>query len=271
MGDLTQGSIIYGIRSQKYPDMSCYGIIISARCDVANCKVPKLYCLIGLNAEDWLSSENGHREIYKDREKELLTKLKGLVQQLQLDPEVLLKLSSSELKIVLEAQQDLKKSKRSEIMEALLACNTFRNAVDTDARKNAIRRDPKPAIAFLDKCARGEIFHYCFLPQPAYMSDGCNHAGIVVDLQEVIWLSLTDAERIQSPGIDNMCPPENMAECRRLQEIFWLEDEDDFVLEYATIKSPWIEHLMQRFSHSFIRIGVDGATKNDLSKLIEKI
>lgn len=32
---LDQGTIIYGIRSDKYPAFPCYGIIITARCDIA--------------------------------------------------------------------------------------------------------------------------------------------------------------------------------------------------------------------------------------------
>ena len=30
-----QGTIVYGIKSLKYPDSVCYGIIITASCDIA--------------------------------------------------------------------------------------------------------------------------------------------------------------------------------------------------------------------------------------------
>lgn len=37
--EVTQGSIISNIRSQKYLKVSCFGIVISARCDIAQNKV----------------------------------------------------------------------------------------------------------------------------------------------------------------------------------------------------------------------------------------
>ena len=39
VSDFTQGTIISGIRSKKYPEIICNAIIISARCDLVNCKV----------------------------------------------------------------------------------------------------------------------------------------------------------------------------------------------------------------------------------------
>ena len=57
----------------------------------------------------------------------------------------------------------------------------------------------------------------------------------------------------------------------RLRKQFWLETNDDFVIVDKTIDHPWIEHLMQRFSHGFIRIGINGATKDDFSTLIYNI
>ena len=47
--NLTQGTVITSIRSQKYKNQSCYGIIISARCDIANNKISKIYIHISFN------------------------------------------------------------------------------------------------------------------------------------------------------------------------------------------------------------------------------
>lgn len=52
--EVTQGSIISNIRSQKYLKVSCFGIVISARCDIAQNKVDcvhvvsQFHCLSGL-------------------------------------------------------------------------------------------------------------------------------------------------------------------------------------------------------------------------------
>ena len=39
----------------------------------------------------------------------------------------------------------------------------------------------------------------------------------------------------------------------------------------SQIQSPWREHLMQRFSHAFVRIGLDGAEKKDYEVLATKV
>lgn len=48
---------------------------------------------------------------------------------------------------------------------------------------------------------------------------------------------------------------------------FYLETTDDAVEIKYEIKPPWIERLMQNFSYSFIRIGVDTITKSEGNKL----
>ena len=63
--NLTQGTVITSIRSQKYKNQSCYGIIISARCDIANNKISKIYYLEAVSLEDWVVSETGFKMITK--------------------------------------------------------------------------------------------------------------------------------------------------------------------------------------------------------------
>ena len=41
----TQGTIIEYIRSTKYPEIKCQGIVISARCDLAQEKINQFHCL----------------------------------------------------------------------------------------------------------------------------------------------------------------------------------------------------------------------------------
>lgn len=42
MDELDQGSVLYGLRSDRYPGIPCYGIVITASCDIANSKVSKI-------------------------------------------------------------------------------------------------------------------------------------------------------------------------------------------------------------------------------------
>lgn len=56
MDELNQGSVLYGLRSDRYPGIPCYGIVITASCDIANSKVSKIYCLIGVDAKQWFAT-----------------------------------------------------------------------------------------------------------------------------------------------------------------------------------------------------------------------
>ena len=64
MDHITQGTVIYGLRSDKYPEVACYAVIISARCDIANDKIDKLYYLTAVNVRDWFCTECGFKETY---------------------------------------------------------------------------------------------------------------------------------------------------------------------------------------------------------------
>lgn len=70
MYSLTQGTIITGVRSDKYSNIRCNGVVISARCDLANCKISKIYYLIPRlymysNEEEMIESLKGHVDRFK--------------------------------------------------------------------------------------------------------------------------------------------------------------------------------------------------------------
>lgn len=141
----------------------------------------------------------------------------------------------------------------------------------------------------------GKFHHYCFLPQTAYLKNGIKGRGLVVDLLEIKSLSLTDASRIASPFPPNISfldlptlPTkedleelatskdeyikrkmfEKIAEHLRLETSFWLKEDSDFVDIEGTVKSPWCEHLMQRFSNVFSRIGLENPTDEDFKTIV---
>ena len=71
MYSLTQGTIITGVRSDKYSNIRCNGVVISARCDLANCKISKIYYLIAVPSDDWLLSDEGFNIVLSQRQNDL--------------------------------------------------------------------------------------------------------------------------------------------------------------------------------------------------------
>ena len=55
-----------------------------------------------------------------------------------------------------------------------------------------------------------------------------------------------------------------------LNKKFFLNCDNDFVDIIGYVDSPWIEHLVQNFSNTFARIGVNTLPKSKLSDFSDK-
>ena len=298
---IDQGTVIYGIRSSKYPTVPCYGVIITARCDIAQKKVPKYYFLIAVDASEWFYTEHGYEIVYRTTIQNLRRSIDSLASEIDLNGDVLISLSSSNLETILsnkrlEYSGDKKSLKKVDSLSSQIAeYRIFNGNSMTDCQRGkAIKRKPKPSVEELTKIDKGDKNHYYYLPQHAYLVNSIYNKGLIVDLLEIGKLSLKDAEMIKTPGIDyqvlpKLPTPEDMIEVintgiqqeidrmfcsihenRRLSTNYWLNDDSDYVAIEGVIQSPWCEHLMQRFSNAFIRIGIDNPTQKDYSDVIAR-
>lgn len=101
-----QGTIIYGVRSEKYPEGPCYGVIITAMCDIAQRKVPKYYYLTALDASAWFCSAFGFAQTYASKRKQLREKIYASARELELDGDTLIKQSPSALAMIVSAKKE---------------------------------------------------------------------------------------------------------------------------------------------------------------------
>ena len=85
---IEQGNVYYGFRSDKYPEVCCYAVIISARCDIANNKISKLYYLTAVDAKDWFCTKAGFDLVYAAAIKE---NLKNQLSNFEINIDILLK------------------------------------------------------------------------------------------------------------------------------------------------------------------------------------
>ena len=77
MRGLDQGTMLSNVRSSKYSGIRCFGVVITASCDIANTnenssKVSKLYYLVAVEVKKWLSVETGYNLVYKEKKNNLL-------------------------------------------------------------------------------------------------------------------------------------------------------------------------------------------------------
>lgn len=301
---IDQGTVIYGIRSGKYPECACYGIIITARCDIAQHKVPKYYYLVAVDADMWLKSAHGFEIAYgsyiNGKRNEIINK----ANEIDLHGETLVAMPEDSLNIVLTdclAQNKGNNNITKKISNLKDAINDYRifnkKDMNTSDRANAISYRPKEAVACLKDIGGGQYHHYHYLPQQTYLQNDVMDKGLVVDLLEIDAMPLEDAVWIIDPyreGIvwdsipklpgkkemeDIVAKDEqtfnkvldDVAERFRLMNAYWLTDGDSFVDIEGKIASPWCEKMMQRFSNAFVRIGTDDPSESDIKSLVDRI
>ena len=250
-----------------------------------------------MDASSWFSSRHGYQLVYGHSITEKINHICTKAAALELDGQTLLSTSGEHLEIILQDKKkqlsgNKKALKKVDELYSSIHEYTQIAQIDTDDihRKSAIKSNMKPAVSTIKDIDSGKLHHYYFLPQAAYLDNGIKSKGLIVDLLEIRSLSLADAKKITSPfssgilytdlpafpdseELTQMKPPnkalDRLAEYFRLRRSFWLESESDFVGVEGTIQSPWREHLMQRFSNVFIRIGLDNPSESDFKDLIE--
>lgn len=258
-----QGTLIYGLRSEKYPEQACYGIVISARCDIANCKIRRLYYLIAVDAEEWFISEAGFEIVIKDVLNGARNSFCVEAKKNGLDGATLLSFDIEQVRTVIYSE--LKGNKAEQLMDKYkqycsCLCST------PEARRSKIKEiDSKKISRVLEEMNNGRNTHLYFLPEAAFRKDGLRSKGLVVDLQEIEAISIADIEAICRNEVDGLIlDPES---AKHYSRFCWIEGKECYTDIDGKIDSPWCEHLMQRFANGFVRIGLDGATAEDLNKL----
>ena len=224
----------------------------------------KFYYLVAVDVKDWIISDIGFREIFNQYIIQTEIDISDAVQKNQLDWKSLKSFSVKEAIQVINANC----KNPTKVIEKYKKYVYFnKQALTIEQKKQTAKEKQNSIVSYLKRISKGEILHFYFLPQTAYVKEGKRDQGLIVDLQEIETISLQDAELIQKKGIDFLELPRDQMEKERLQKSYWLNTRDDFVIISDTIGSPWREHLMQRFSHGFIRIGVDGATEDDFRRI----
>ena len=272
MYSLTQGTIITGVRSDKYSNIRCNGVVISARCDLANCKISKIYYLIAVPSDDWLLSDERFNIVLSQRQNDLEDKLQTKLGGSGLDWSTLKSFSVEEFSTVIHDQEVGLKKDTDKVLEVF---RTFKNYtskyLELGDKKAILQNESKSVASSLLKIANGQMMHYIYVPENAYIKDGSIDRGLIIDLQELEYISIRDAERLVNCEIDIQSKDLSEVDKQRYNNCFFLMDWPGYAMAEYDIASPWTEYIMQRFSNAFIRIGVDGPQKEDVQSMVSRV
>ena len=266
----TQGTIIYGIRSNKYCAIPCRGIVISARCDLEQCKIPTVYLLSALTVTQWFDQVGVHEAT----EKILIEKtdsVKTALEKHELSFPLLKTFAKDEIEKVIKAEirNTKDKGKIAQKLEDYIKWKELRFSSSNAEHREQIHKKAKVLLNEIIGRGNQQNMHMCFIPNSAFESPRHAGEGLIVDLQDVISYPTEDIQKIIAGKYDGALLSEH--ERSVLNKKFFLERGDDFATSEKTIKSPWIEWLLQRFAFSFMRIGVDDVGKDKVGEYFDQI
>ena len=268
--NIDQGTVIHGVVSLKYDGINCYGVVISASCDIANNKIKKIYYLIAVDIKDWLMSEIGFSCAFNDIISSNVSALKKETDRWELDIELIKRWNMED--VINVAKEEVKGGKEySQFIKAYHIYNDFYQKSQTvQGRKSIINEKSKTWIGFLKNLEKGIYSQYYYLPEKYYKAENIKGKGLIVDIQELGCIPLNIAREIVTPGIDRCrLKPSDDKSLKDWTEYFWLPNADSFVSVEGTIESPRREHLMQHFSNGFVRIGTERMSDLDYECLMD--
>ena len=269
MGEITQGSIICGVRSNLYPNENCCAIIISARCDLAQKKTEKVFYLEALPLNRWLISKKGIGTLSIATKNNKRNSLKNYCDKAGLDVDTLLSFSEEDARLViLDPDLHLSKKDRDGLMEGYQECKYISELnKGVDALSWLLGKD-KGVKKRIKEIIDGNNLHLCFIPEDAYKKNGCLNDGFIIDLQQIDCFTVEEIEMIEKCQIDSKTL--NNEDATRYDAKFCLSMEPGYAIAIECITSPWIEYVMQKFSNSFIRIGVDNMQDKHIEQFLSK-
>lgn len=254
---LTQGSIINHCIADGYQGKEVYGMIITPRCDLGHQgKVNTVHYLPIADFTDWINVD-GEDYFYNKWSQKIIEKFKEKCEDFSFPnnlPKQQLYEKMSEIKI----NDKKEKIAFNEIVSKYFNINRkskdFENYKGKGATKTSLvtnlLEDKLPAYYLIED----------WEPQRKHL--------FVILLRELKRISIDTAWRLNKKVEKGQIDPQK-------DDLDPNHIEDDFFKVCSLISSPFVEHIMQHFSHNFCRIGVEDrdleSTKDLLLNTLNRI
>lgn len=271
-GALNQGTIFSCATAERYPDRPVMGLVITARCDVSNDKAQVYNYVPVVHFDDWLL-QDGARILADRVERASFGDLRNILQQLNMSTSILTTMCPSRILDVIFRARNAEKPVSQRCAQFEKACR--RNEI---ARKLLKGESPVEAASALFSAERTEcnkiIKELCqnavadayFLPR---ISTNDDQSGYVVLMREIHHIPKVLANAI-SNGMDYERYASIVKIDARIQGRMQM-DIDSFALPTGVIKSPYVEHFLQRLTLLFSRIGVSDIEDETIKELQGRI
>lgn len=269
-GVLSQGTIFSCAIAEDYASCRVHGLVITARCDITNDKAEVFNYIPVVQFSDWIRRD-GAKILAQRLSRSTFAEMKNQLRQLDLAASVLDTLAPRTVLAGVFEGVDAKGSQkaRTNFERACSRYELARECLEEDAltqRLALLKSEAAEASKVIKELCQNAIAEAYFLPS-VYPSEDC--AGYVALLREIRHmprrLAASVADGLDQNAYEALCVSD--ARCRDRIHIA----ADDFAWPTGVIKSPFAEHLMQRLTLLFSRIGVADVGKDVLEKLQEHV
>ena len=250
--DLTQGSVFYGAYVEDYSQCVNYGLIITARCDISQEKAPIYSYLPLISFNNWLLGEFTkilYNKVKKGVYKNLVSAFVNIG-----GSELLLKTYDLDLLVNNFANEGKAKSREnfnSKVVEYKNINRLLEDDIEMSEVKSILNSSKllqSESNKIIDDLISQNLMGFYFI------DDVTNDGAHVLKLRDVYHINSTYAIKLKS-GVS-------------LPNVNYLEDEEKISFTVGKVKSPYIEHIMQKFTNLFARIGIDDPDKSIIKELI---
>lgn len=270
--EFTQGTVFSCAYGENYKDEPVYGLVITARCDAAQEKVPVFNYVPLVPLSSWILAEGA--ALMLDRiEADCLNTIRNHLKAAKLSDSLLKSHSPNEIYDAHFQKHENEKSRKSQCDKFREAAQQFNETrelhgcrMDTLRLKRHLVPHQGKVDAVLKELSGHRLAGYYLLRElKSLEEDDCG--DYVALLREVHHIPSSVAKQI-AKGIsaeDWGASGCTLTPCPK----FCLKD--DISLPVGKLKSPWIEHLMQNFAMLFSRIGVKDNDFEDIKKSLSNI
>ncbi|WP_295752283.1 hypothetical protein [uncultured Oscillibacter sp.] len=261
-GKFKQGTIIHGLRSEQYRGAPCSAVIITAECDIAQCKVSKFYYLTAMDVRTWMKTEG----LAYTAAQAQLSELKSVINDYGKNVPGLSEYKNAaivDLDGIIEDLSTLSTDKTAQkaLQRLKGAKKEYDLSIKTDREVEALfAKLENKIIGNIKSVIDGSLIQYFFLPRISYADPSEQKPddakdGLIVNFQDIGFFDRHTVSMIEQQKMDY----DKLSEEERTKygKIFFLEKPNDMIFPEEFIHPPYREWLMQSFSFAFIRIGVE--------------
>lgn len=264
----TQGTIIECIRSKKYPEIKCKGVVISAKCDLFNDKLDFFHCLTAMSLEDWIY-EVLYYTVVEEKKKSMLGNIREFCKKKELDCDTLLGFSRDKIEeIIRNVTSGKELNTKVKMFDDWHSYKNFESKhIERTVKLKFLKKERKLLKSRLKDLYNSALLKYAFIPQKAVLKKGSSVKGIVIDLQDICQIEMVHMKAIVNYEYDyKVLTDPQKRDC--INRVFYFDNEEDFVIADNSIESPWIEYALQLFANSFARIGVENALEYEIEEYV---